>query len=508
VRRIVVAGLIVFAVVAGVARAALLRGTPRADALAGTRAADTVDSFAGNDRIVTAWDDRRDTIDCGTGNDVLDADLPDVFVNCEMVARRLSRDRTTSFEAQHETQVEPDSLSAGSTIVSAFQSGRLEDGGAAAIAWATSTDAGKRWRVGSLAPARYSVVSDPVVARDAVHKTWLIAGVGRADAGVELWVSRSRDGLSWSAPVVAAGDEPENYDKEWLTCDNGARSPFRGRCYLAYVDFATELLGVRRSVDGGLTWSSPIVLSPGPGSLAFTGPFPVVRPNGTLVIPYALFPQSGDELLDAVVSQDGGVTFAPPLTIAPLGFQGDADVRAEGMPSADVDASGRIYVVWSDGDLREDGVSNDIVLSTSPNGVAWSQPGRIRLPQSAAGVAVSYILPAIAVAPGTSGRTAKLAVAFYSIRLENGCAVFLPRCEKQVDAWLVLSNDGGATWSAPRLLSAQPMRLAWLAATTRGRMIGDYVSVSWAGGKPWAFVPLAVRSQVGYLQAVFAATAQ
>ena len=40
--------------------------------------------------------------------------------------------------------------------------------------------------------------------------------------------------MHWSAPVDAA-DGPV-LDKDWIACDNGATSPFRGRCYLEYTD--------------------------------------------------------------------------------------------------------------------------------------------------------------------------------------------------------------------------------------------------------------------------------
>ncbi len=490
---------------AGVARAALLRGTPRADVIAGTPAVDTIDALAGNDRISTAWDDKPDVVNCGAGRDVLNADARDTFVNCEAVAHRLSRDTTTDFNAQHATQVEPDSFAVGSTIVTAFQNGRYQEGGAAAIAWATSRNAGKTWRAGTLAQTRYSLVSDPAVAYDADHGTWLIAALGAAPAGVELWVSRSSDGIAWSAPVVTAANPAEIYDKEWVACDNGAHSQFRGRCYLAYVDFATEMLGVQRSLDGGRTWSSPVRLTPGAGRVAFTGPMPVLRPDGTLVIPYIVFGGRQDQVSE-VVSQDGGETFAAPLTISSLEFEDDTDLRSEAMPSVDVDAAGTLYLVWSDARFREDSGVNDVVFSMSADGVKWTPPVRIPLPVSAAGVGMNYVLPAVAVAPGSSGRKAKLAVAVYSERLRNGCAVFLPGCTKQVDAWLVRSNNGGKTWSAPKLLSAEPMPLTWLADTTRGAMLGDYISASWAGGKPWAVLPLATRSEVGFSEAIFAAT--
>src|SRR5215203_5643020 len=50
----------------------------------------------------------------------------------------------------HKTEVEPDSFSNGSTIVAAFQVGRIYDGGACAIGFATSTNNGATWTKGLL----------------------------------------------------------------------------------------------------------------------------------------------------------------------------------------------------------------------------------------------------------------------------------------------------------------------------------------------------------------------
>jgi hypothetical protein len=46
--------------------------------------------------------------------------------------------------------VEPDSFAFGSTIATAVQTGRFDNGGASNINWATSTDAGATWTAGSL----------------------------------------------------------------------------------------------------------------------------------------------------------------------------------------------------------------------------------------------------------------------------------------------------------------------------------------------------------------------
>ena len=67
---------------------------------------------------------------------------------------QISSDPYTNPTSQHRTEVEPDTLSAGSTIVSAFQVGRFFNGGASNIGFATSTDGGHSWTNGFLPSTR------------------------------------------------------------------------------------------------------------------------------------------------------------------------------------------------------------------------------------------------------------------------------------------------------------------------------------------------------------------
>src|ERR1051326_7107356 len=55
-----------------------------------------------------------------------------------------------STTTNHHTEVEPDSFSNGSTIVAAYQVGRIFDGGACAAGFATSTNNGASWTTGLL----------------------------------------------------------------------------------------------------------------------------------------------------------------------------------------------------------------------------------------------------------------------------------------------------------------------------------------------------------------------
>jgi hypothetical protein len=235
---------------------------------------------------------------------------------------------------------------------------------------------------------------------------------------------------------------------------------------------------------------------------------PVTRPNGDLVVPYSFFAplnQGGrgiaeEDRVAAVVSHDGGATFSQPVRISSLEPADDlAEVRAPSLPSATVDATGKLYVAWQDGRFRSSGDANDIVVSTSTNGQQWSEPMRVPL-----SFGPSYILPAIAVDPATSGKKARVAIAYYTMRMSAGCKVYVPGCYQQIDSWLVQSQNGGRTWSAPRKLNGQAMQIAWLADTSLGAMLGDYVSVSYVKGKAVPVVALAgPPSALGYSESIF-----
>ena len=509
-----------------------LRGTPGPDRLLGTPQADVIDGREGDDvihggagvdrvragrgadRVAVQYDLAKDTVGCGPGLDVVTADALDaVAVDCETVSVRVARDTSASFGAQHETQVEPDSFSAGRTIVTAFQSGRYDSGGAAVTGWATSADAGRTWRSGVLPglstdatpPGRFERTSDPVVAWDAAHRVWLIATLGVVDDEFAIVVSRSPDGVRWSAPVVAAGDTEREYDKEWLACDNGAASPFLGRCYVAYLETASGRITVQRSLDGGLTWSEPVA----PDSLAglgrfVNGAFPVIRPDGRLVLVVTvmnLFTAFEEDNIGAVASDDGGETFRPGTVLARVSGQEFGGVRAPLLVTADADAGGTVYVAWADCRFRVDCVGSDIVLSRSADGLAWEGP--FRIPVGPLELDEDHFVPGIAVQPGTSGRTARIAVFYHSWPRQAGCV--LEDCPG-IDAWLVVSRDGGRSWRARQRLTAEAMPLGWIANTGQGRMLGDYVSVSWSAGRPVAVFSLASRPVGGVLRQAITAT--
>jgi BNR repeat-like domain/RTX calcium-binding nonapeptide repeat (4 copies) len=511
----------------GAARAAELTGTEGPDRLLGTPLADTIRGRGGNDRleggagsdllhggagrdalfgqagadrVAAQADGARDAVSCGAGQDVVNAELVDVVGDdCEIVTRQLSRDPFDG--AQHETQVEPDSFAFGRTIVTVFQSGRLVDGGAVATGWATSVDGGSSWRAGFLERVGERV-SDPVVAYDPLHGVWLIATLGAGEGSTQLLVSRSRDGLAWSRPAPAAADAAEEYDKEWIACDTWPTSPLRGRCYLAYLELRTREIRTRHSSDGGVTWSSPVPLPVASPALSGNGAFPIVRPDGTLLVAFSVYGSldPADDSILVARSTDGGLTFATAARAAQLFSENIPAVRAPAFVSAEVDAAGTVYLAWADCRFSAQCTTNGIVVATSRDGIAWSTPRRV--PFAPVGAARDWVVPAVAVDTTTSGARARLAVAAYSVTPPQGC----PSCQV-VDAYLVRSSDGGRRWRPPVRLNAESVPLDWVADTGLGRMFGDYISTSFVGGRPVPVLSLADAPFGGELrQAIFAST--
>jgi len=406
---------------------------------------------------------------------------------------RISADTTNAPDSQHATEVEPDAVAVGSNVVATFQVGRNFGGGAGAIGFSTSTDAGRTWRSGLLPnltqasspPGSAPWASDPVVAYDALHGRWLIATLARTSGESLIFISGSTDGLVWEPPVAAI-TYPVNpavgtaLDKEWITCDNGPTSPFRGRCYLAYTDLAHGTspqrpgsnIAVQSSVDGGATWSAPVLL---PVDADFVSPAvqPVVRPDGELVVVFF-----EDGVVRAVRSTDGAGTFAARERVAGLRFHSRPftpnRLRAFSLPSATVDAAGRVYVAWLDCRFRARCASDDIVWSRSAGPGRWTAPRRV--PLGPLRSRTDFVLPDLAVDPASRGARARLALTYYAVSSAN-CT----EATCVLDVYLVTSRTAGARWTRPRRLNSRRMRLTWLAQTSSGRMVGDYTGTVFAG---------------------------
>jgi hypothetical protein len=404
---------------------------------------------------------------------------------------QISSDPFTNSTSQHKTQVEPDTYSNGSTIVSAFQSGRFFDGGSSDIGWATSTDNGATWKNGflpgttpySTPPGPYARVSDPSVAFDAKHNVWIVSYLGLTNgSAVDVDVSRSIDGgLTWSNPVAVNNSGPF-FDKNWSVCDSTPSSPFYGNCYTEFDNVnQNDTEQMSTSTDGGITWGAAKAPSGSPHGL---GGQPLTQPNGTVIVPF----ENLNGTISAFTSTNGGSSWTAAVTIATINvFNEPANIRTSPLPSAEIDGSGKVYVSWQDCRFESGCSANDIVYSTSSDGTHWSAVQRV--PADPVGSGIDHFIPGFAVDKSTSGSSAHLAVTYYYFTNASCTST----C--QLNVGYISSTNAGSSWSSSKQL-AGPMKLTWLAQTNQGAMVGDYISTSFASnGKAYPVFAVAKKNR-------------
>jgi hypothetical protein len=400
---------------------------------------------------------------------------------------KVSEDPFHNNSSQHKTEVEPDTATFGNSIVSAFQTGRVANGGSSDIGWATSTDAGATWKFGFLPGItkaqnpnnRYDAVSDPAVAYDAKHGVWMVSSLPLSNtlpSSPAVLISRSANGLTWKKPVGIA-PRTQSADKNWVTCDNTPTSPFYGHCYNEWDEPAAGgLIMMSKSSDGGATWTRPLNTA---NFDAGIGGQPIVQPNGTVIVPI-----EGGAGIIAFQSTDGGHTWKGAVPVATIFWAGDpGGVRASPLPSVSIDANGRVYVSWEDCRFRLNCTTNDIVYTTSTDGVNWTAVKRV--PIDTKNSNVDHFDPGFGVQPGTAGSTANIGVTFYFFANAN-CNT--STC--QLGVGFVSSHNGGSSWN-PAVVLAGPMNLNWLPQSQNGLMVGDYISTAFVNDAAWSVFAVA-----------------
>jgi hypothetical protein len=398
---------------------------------------------------------------------------------------KVSTDPFQNTTSQHQTEVEPDTFSSGSTVVSAFQVARFLNGGGTDIGFARSGDGGATWTNGFLpgltftsgtggtTGAPFERVSDPAVAFDAKHNVWLISSIPLTPNLVVPTVFTSRSttgGMTWEPPVSMPPPVANkiNLDKNWIACDNTASSPFYGHCYTEFDNFGEgDLEYMSTSTDGGQTWSTPVFTA---GHDKGLGGQPLVQPNGTVIVPFESL--RGKE--SAFRSTDGGASWEKASVISTINFHRVlGPLRTSPLPTAEIDGTGNVYVAWEDCRFRTKCTSNDIVFSKSSDGVNWSDVARV--PIDAVNSGADHFIPGLGVDKSTSGSGAHLALTYYfypDATCTGGC---------KLSVGYISSPDGGNHWGDATQL-AGPMSLSDIANTTQGRMVGDYISTSFLSG--------------------------
>jgi hypothetical protein len=207
--------------------------------------------------------------------------------------------------------------------------------------------------------------------------------------GTELAVARSTDGgRTWPLLTEFSSEGGENHfnDKPMLTVDQSPASPFRDNVYVAWdAAFGGSPGGgirVAHSTDHGASFAiTRADNARGPGRSI--GAVPFVGPEGRLYVAWNDFAAN---VIAFNRSFDGGVTWGSQRTIAAKAIPFDIGIPAESFrgalvyPACDTDRSqgqhrGRLYCSWMD--LNASG-NTEILLSFSDNaGSSWSGPAPV-----------------------------------------------------------------------------------------------------------------------------------
>jgi hypothetical protein len=381
---------------------------------------------------------------------------------------QISSDPFTNADGQHRTEVGPSILQAGSaTIFSAFQAGRSVNGGAAGVGFARSVDrTGHVWHSGFLdgvtvhrGGGSYTGVSDVAVAYHINYDRWLVSPLATGGPGgtsAVLVSTTQNGGLNWKGPyTIATGQLAKN----WIVCDNRSRT-FAGRCYAGYsVTNAGDALRIHTSFDRGITWGPARATADSATGLAVGRP--VILRDGTVIMPYL----AGNGQIRSIRSTDGGATWRSTLVATVQRHTVAGGLRSSPFPSAQLDNLDVTYVAWSDCRFRAGCAANDIVLSTTTDGLTWTAPRRV--PIASTGSQADHFAPGLGVDPGSWGSETRIGLTYAYYPNANCTAT---TC--QLNFGFISSINAGASWSAPTHL-AGPMSLSWLPQTSQGRMFAD-----------------------------------
>jgi hypothetical protein len=312
-------------------------------------------------------------------------------------------------------------------------------------------------------------------------------------------VNMSRDdGRTWSKAVILEQDGLAGLnDKNWIVADNGTGAGHTtGRVYVVW-DRITPMIYTYcdKGCDKLSNWANATtgnnsfyVYDPEPG----IGSIPLVLPNGDLGVvfegdfgglPALKNPPTdqpdmalGNQQLQYAVAKGAGSTpFPAPLafTMVAPGIAANegtavAEQRAGTLPAAAVDPkTGEVIVAWEDGRFRTDGL-NDIVYSTSNDGVLWTPVKRVN--NDPEGDHVDHWNAMVDIYGGVihiGYRERNEKPGTPTSRSAHG---FSPH----IDTYYQRSADDGKTWSAPLKVNQVTTDVGYAAFSRGGAFLGDY----------------------------------
>lgn len=331
-----------------------------------------------------------------------------------------------------------------------------------------TTDGGQNWTLvalgspgtddGLISTFRF----DPTVAFDENGNVYVAYGAETTNtSGVTqktVVVAKSTDGgqtytqFTQVDTNVDIGNLPGN-DKWHLATGPDPNTPAQQNVYIAWTKNVTEgttdqRIVVSVSTDGGVTFTSPVIIND--GSISGTDSSnlyadPAVGPNGEL---YVSWNDIDNDTVLMDVSLDGGTTFGKDITVTTSGTGFKTSIPSNPSrgvfvgPTIDVDRSGnsfngRLYITYTDvavGGLPDTDI---FVRYSDDDGTSWSGPTLVNDDVGSN----SQFLPWLDV----DQQTGVVAVVWYDARNDTN--------NQQVEVFMAVSDNGGVSFLTNILVS-------------------------------------------------------
>lgn len=297
----------------------------------------------------------------------------------------------------------------------------------------------------------------------------------------------TNNGINW-APTVTFPGASTSADKNLSATDDSPVSPYYGRSYTVYTEFAgsyTNRIVMSYTTNGGVTWSSIAPVSPPTSSGHHHQGCDVrVGPTGEVYVVWANCTTSGqnstEDSLGFAKSTNGGVNWVVSKNNASNmnGIRSSNlfnGIRANGFPRIDVDRSGGprngwIYAVASEKTVAPATDGADVILHRSTDeGTTWT---RVRVNQDPAANGKYQYFPAVRV-----DEAGGINVVYYDTRNTP--------TNDSAQAYMSRSLDGGVTWTDVQV-SDHKFRPAAISGTASGYQ-GDYIGITSGNGKAFPY---------------------
>jgi hypothetical protein len=318
-----------------------------------------------------------------------------------------------------------------------------------------------------------------------------------------IGIEKSTDGITWSTPTAALGDGSSVIGWAALTVDQSSNSPYANSVYVSGMNLNTTQILISRSRDGGNTWTQAVVAM-NPTSIDYD-PSLVVGKDGTVYMAWMHCPPAsfgvycGNSVENVAFSKssDGGVTWSTPKIITkvlevpnacmcfPFGelpnttVYGVPNTPALGIDNSSGTYSGRLYATmfaWTGTHMRVQ------VIHSTDGGNTWSKPVPLAPPSDTH----DQFFPWLSVSPtGLVGVSwfdrrndpANISYQAYAAISFDGGVTFQPNVQLTAafsnpdnnDSDRTLGQYAGNTWDGPNYFIA-----AWM-DTSNGVSSQDYV---------------------------------